>query len=60
MLDRERDYTTKEGAEFLAGHIVQFWAARGKHARVQVVPYTVNRSGEIHYKVRSSMAGGQP
>jgi hypothetical protein len=60
MLDRSRDYTTKDGAEFLARQITQFWAARGKRPRVEVVPYIVNRTGELHYKVRSNMAGGQP
>lgn len=61
MLDRARDYTTKDGAQFLANHITQFWAARGRRVRVQVVPDPFNRNGlSPSFVVRSEMMGGRP
>ena len=61
MLDRERDYTTKEGAQMLANTITQFWAQRGRRVRVHVAPDLTHRNGrDPSYVVRSNMQGGMP
>lgn len=61
MLDRARNYTTKEGAQALADQITSFWATRGRRVRVQVVPDSFCRNGrEPSFNVRSEMQGGWP
>lgn len=60
MLDRSRNYNTLEGANALAGHIVQFWAQRNRFARVRVVPDSAMRDSKDNYVVRSTMTGGWP
>lgn len=60
MLDRARDYTTKEGAEFLAGHIARYWATRGRRVQVYTVQEILPRGTMPVHNVRSRMQGGWP
>lgn len=55
MLDRAREYSTREGAQALADHINRFWATRGKRVRAEAVP-----DGQGGYAVKSNMVGGKP
>lgn len=55
MLDRARDYNSREGAQTLADTINRYWAARGKRVRAEAVP-----DGNGGYTVRSNLSGGRP
>jgi hypothetical protein len=57
-LDRNADYTTKDGADRLVSEIRAFWQARGKQVRVRAHRVT-GIPGE-RWDVRSDMVGGRP
>lgn len=55
MLNINRDYTSRHGAEIIARVIRAYWISRGKVPTIQVV-----EDGPGFYVVRSTMIGGRP
>ena len=66
-LNRERDYTTHEGAKVLAKHIEQYWADcgyPGVKCRLESKAATVDEDGRASrgasFMVRSNLVNGLP
>lgn len=55
MLDRQRDYSTQEGAQALVDHINRYWATRGRRTRAEAV-----RTADGSYIVKSNIRGAKP
>lgn len=63
-LDRDRDYSTEDGAYALAAAIKKYWRARGLFPRVWVMKILTHQCASdaprFTFQVRSHMVGGQP
>ena len=56
----EHDWSSRAGAEMLAGIIRSAWARVGVHADVQVMAVERRRRDETHWTARLDMLGGVP